>query len=149
MEEKNSSKPARVTDIEMTGLHELYIARRGYSLSSVLNDGQELPLIYWAGYGSGGRSTEHGADIHPELKKEIERAARLTKIPVVGFDLMIQDPKKSPDSQVWGIIEANSLPWIDLHSTPLYGTPVHVAAHVWDLWEPPRMQKAPAVTETY
>lgn len=132
--EKNSTKPDRVADVEITSVHERYIARRGYSLDGVLEAGRELPLIYWAGYGSGGRSTEHGTDIHPELKKEIERAARLTQIPVVGFDLMIEDPKKDPKAQKWGIIEANSLPWIDLHSTPLYGTPVHVAAHVWDLW---------------
>jgi len=149
VEKKNQNKPARVEDIKITPLHERYIARRGYTLESVLPAGQELPLIYWAGYGSGGRNTEHGTDIHPELKKEIERAARLTKLPVVGFDLMIQDPKQSPEVQAWGIIEANSLPWIDLHLEPLHGTPVHVAKHVWDLWKQPLTQKAPAVVENF
>ncbi|OGC84704.1 hypothetical protein A3F55_02465 [Candidatus Adlerbacteria bacterium RIFCSPHIGHO2_12_FULL_53_18] len=149
VERENKNKPVRVEDIEITPLHECYVERRGYTLDSVLEKGKMLPLVYWAGRLSGGRTWEHGTDIHPELKKEIERAARLTKLPVVGFDLIIQNPKESPQSQMWGIIEANSLPWIDLHLEPLYGTPVHVAKHLWDLWEQPHTQKAPAIAENF
>jgi hypothetical protein len=149
VERENKNKPARVADIEITPLHERYIERRGYTPDSVLEKGKTLPLVYWAGRLSGGRTWEHGTNIHPKLKKEIERAARLTKIPVIGFDLIIQDPKQSPEKQAWGIIEANSLPWIDLHLEPLYGTHINVAAHVWDLWEQPHTQKAPAIAENF
>ncbi len=135
IKEANRTKPERVADIELTPLHQHYIGRRGYTRESILKEGEKLPLIYWAGYSSGGRSTEHGTQVHPELHKEIERAARLTGIPVVGFDLIVPDPQKDPKLQSWGIIEANSLPWIDLHSAPLWGTPVNVAAYIWDLWK--------------
>ena len=135
VEQENKHKPAGVADIVITPAHERFIARRGYTLESVLEAGKALPLIYRAGYRSGGRNREYGTVIHPKLKQEIERAACLTKLAVVGFDLIIQNPTKSPESQVWGIIEANSQPWIDLHSAPLYGTPVNVAAHIWDLWK--------------
>ena len=141
VEQENKHKPAGVADISLTPAHERYIARRGYTLESVLEAGKVLPLIYRAGYRSGGRNREYGTAIHPELRQEIERAARLTKLAVVGFDLIIQNPTKSPESQVWGIIEANSQPWIDLHLTPLYGAPVNVAEYIWDLWEQPLVRR--------
>jgi D-alanine-D-alanine ligase-like ATP-grasp enzyme len=53
---------------------------------------------------------------------------------VAGFDLIIADPEQDPDNQEWGIIEANSLPFIDLHYLPLYGRPSNPAAQVWDMW---------------
>ena len=135
IEKENLNRPARVEEIELTPVHTSYIARRGYSADSVLEADKILPLTYRAGYGSGGRNWERGTDINPELRQEIERAARVTRLPVVGFDLIIQNPHQSPQGQRWGIIEANSLPWIDLHSSPLYGTPQNVAAHIWDLWK--------------
>lgn len=135
VEKENKLKPSGVADIVLTSIHERYIARRGYARDSVLAVGQKLPLVYWAGYNSGGRNKEFGTAINPELKAEIERAARLTELPVVGFDLIIEDPLQSPTAQKWGIIEANSRPWIDLHASPLYGTPVNVAGRLWDLWE--------------
>lgn len=135
VEKENSTKPPGVKDIELSPLHKQYIARRGYTEDSILEADKSLPLIYWAGYGAGGRNWEHGTAIHPEFQKEIERAARATELPLVGFDLIIPDPMKDPHTQVWGFIEANPRPWIDLHLAPLYGTPVNVAARVWDLWE--------------
>ena len=57
------------------------------------------------------------------------------KLPIVGFDIIIPDPKTDPDGQRWGILEANSLPFIELHYSPLQGTPSRVAADVWDYVE--------------
>ncbi|MBP9710875.1 MAG: hypothetical protein KBD50_01265 [Candidatus Pacebacteria bacterium] len=135
VEAANASRPQGVDEIELSSLHEMHIKRRGYTLESVLEKGKKLSLIYWAGYSSGGRNWERGVDIHPELKKEIERAAQVTKLPLVGFDLILEDPMKGPDEQKWGIIEANSLPWIDLHQAALYGPKINVASYVWDLWD--------------
>jgi cyanophycin synthetase len=134
VEAANASRPDGVSEIEITSLHETHIKRRGYTLDMVLEKGTKLPLINWAGYSSGGRNWEHGTDIHPELKSELERAARVTGLPLVGFDLILESPKKGPREQKWGIIEANSLPWIDLHQAALYGPKINVASHVWDLW---------------
>jgi cyanophycin synthetase len=131
----NSARPRGAEPIEITSVHEKYIARRGYSLGSVLERGKSLTLVYRAGLGSGGRNKEYGVAINPELKKEIERAARVTTLPIVGFDLIIEDPLKGPQEQKWGIIEANSMPWIDLHHRALYNNPQNVAGHIWDVWE--------------
>jgi cyanophycin synthetase len=78
--------------------------------------------------------------VHPKLREYLERAAAALGVPIVGFDLIIKDPEGDPEIQEWGIIEANSLPFIDLHYLPLHGEPSNVAAHVWDLWN----EKGPA-----
>jgi hypothetical protein len=40
-----------------------------------------------------------------------------------------------PDMQHWGIIECNSLPFINLHHFPIEGNPENVASKIWDLWK--------------
>jgi len=54
---------------------------------------------------------------------------------VVGFDCIIPDPTKDANSQRWGIIECNSLPFIDLHYFALEGKPKNIAGMIWDMWE--------------
>ncbi len=131
----NAEKPEGVADITLTRSHEGYIRRRGYALSDVLPEGVSLPLTYRAGFGQGGRNREHGRAIHPSFIPLIEEAARAAHLAVVGFDIIIPDPQKPADTQRWGFIEANSLPWIDLHQGALYGEHVNLAPPVWDLWK--------------
>lgn len=135
IQKNNEARRDGVAEIVVNYMHEGYIGRRGYTLESVLPEGVSLPLTYRAGSSSGGSNREYGRNIHPSFIPIIEHAAALTELPIVGFDLIIKDPLASADSQAWGFIEANSLPWINLHHTPFEGEPVNVATHVWDLWK--------------
>ncbi|HEY0010416.1 MAG TPA: hypothetical protein VGB97_00690 [Candidatus Paceibacterota bacterium] len=111
-----------------------YIRRRGFELDSVVPEGTRLQLTYRGGISSGGGNREHGRAIHPSFIEPIERAARMTGLPIVGFDLIVPDAQAPADSQKWGFVEANSLPWIDLHAKPHQGEPIDLSVHVWDLW---------------
>ncbi len=132
---QNQSKPERVQNIVMTDEHRHFIASAGYTESSVLPEGFVLALTQRTGRLFGGYTRELLGREHPKLRAYMERAARELGTPLVGFDLMIPDPERDPDEQKWGVIEANSLPYIDLHYLPLEGTPSNVAAAVWDLWD--------------
>ena len=112
-----------------------YIHRRGYQLDSIVPKGERLQISYRGGRSVASTNREYGRTIHPSFIGLIEKAARETELPVVGFDLIIPDPLAYADSQRWGFIEANSLPWIDLHATPYYGEPYDLSAAVWDMWE--------------
>ncbi len=135
---KNAHKHPRVQDIVITKEHLAFIARQGYTLDSQLPAGVSIPLTHRTGRLFGGETRELLGSVHSLLREYLERAANLLGIPIVGFDLIIEDPEKSPDEQRWGIIEANTLPFIDLHYLPLHGEPSNVAAAVWDLWESTR-----------
>ncbi|MDB4992121.1 MAG: cyanophycin synthetase [Parcubacteria group bacterium] len=130
----NAQKKEGIGDMELSHAVLGFIKRKGYTPDSILPEGTVLPLTYSAGRSLGGSNREHGRTIHPSFIEPIERAAKLTGLHIVGFDLIVPDPMQPADSQHWGFIESNSLPWIDLHATPYYGEPVDLSPAVWDLW---------------
>jgi cyanophycin synthetase len=131
---KNTNKPERVNDIIINTEHEAFLKRQGFSLETVLDPGHKVYLLHRAGRLFGGETKELLDEVHPELTTIIEKAAKTFETPIIGFDLIIQDPTADPSTQKWGIIEANSLPYIDLHYLPLYGKPSKVADKIWDMW---------------
>lgn len=135
IEKLNASRHERVQAVIITGEHEAQLARQSLTLDSVLPAGTAMPLTHRTGRLFGGTTRELLSTVHPTLRGYLEKAATGLNVPVVGFDVIIPNPEKDPDAQEWGIIEANSLPFIDLHYLPLYGTPSNPAASVWDLWK--------------
>jgi len=132
--QKNAAKADGIDDVEMDASYTGFIERHGYGLDSVLPAGETLQLSYRGGVGAGGSNREHGRTIHPSFIEPIERAAKLTGLHIVGFDIIIPDPQQPADSQTWGFIEANSLPWIDLHQHAYSGPSIDLSEAVWDLW---------------
>jgi cyanophycin synthetase len=134
IEKKNQDRPDRVAAIEITDDHRAFLQRTGYSLDHVLPVGKKIPISPRTGRLFGGTTRELLGFEHPKLRAYVERAALALSTPLVGFDLIVENPEEDPDTQRWGIIEANSLPFIDLHYLPLEGKPSNVAASIWDLW---------------
>lgn len=132
---KNDAKAENVHAIELDAEHRSYLKRSGYTPESVLEAGKTIDLSRRTGRFEGGATRELIETVHPALRQLMERAAHALSAPVVGFDLIIADPESDPDSQRWAVLEANSLPYIDLHYFPLYGEPSNIAAHLWDLAE--------------
>lgn len=130
----NASVPDRVQPVTLTPEHSAFMRRRGVSEDTVLENDVSMTLSHRTGRLFGGTTRELLSSVHPKLRAYAENAARELDVPVVGFDLIIADPEQDPDTQEWGIIEANSLPFIDLHYLPLNGTPSNPAAQVWDMW---------------
>jgi cyanophycin synthetase len=81
----------------------------------------------------GGSSSEDFEICHPENKKLFVKAAKSLGDPIVGFDFIIPDISQPWQEQKCGFIEANSLPFINLHHDPLLGQPRNVAAKVWEM----------------
>jgi cyanophycin synthetase len=144
VEAKNRTKPERVSDIRMDAENEEYIRRQGYGWESLVEKGRVLDISRHSGRMVGGETREIPESIHPKLHALIERLAQLLDVPVAGFDLIIPDPETDPDTQKWGILEANTLPFIDLHYNPLYGKTSNVAGAIWDLWQEKGIEKTPA-----
>ncbi len=138
IKEKNSTRPERVAEIVLDPEHKAFLARSGYSEDTVLEKGITTDLSRRTGRFEGGATREIRDSIHPKLRASIEHAAQILKTPLVGFDIIVPDPESDPDEQRWGFLEANSLPYIDLHYFPLEGRPSNVASAVWDLWLPGR-----------
>lgn len=133
--EKNKKRDERLNEISMDEDLVSFIERQGYALDSVLPLGTVIDLSAKTGRFRGGYTKEMLPEVHPKMHSIFKKAGELVSAPVLGFDLIIPDPTQDPDTQRWGIIECNSLPFIDLHYFALEGMPINVAKHVWDLWE--------------
>ena len=65
---------------------------------------------------------------HPDITDLLKYIAKILDYPYVGVDFIIADIKKSwQDQDKGGIIECNSLPFIDLHHYPSRGKPRNAA----------------------
>ncbi len=133
--EKDEKRPERVERVRVDGEAEDRLARLGLRLGDVLPAGEEIRLSHRTGRLFGGATREMLPELHPSFIPILEKAARTTGLPVVGFDCIIPDPEADEKNQRWGIIEANTLPFIDLHYYALSGKPGNIAGMVWDLWK--------------
>lgn len=87
--------------------------------------------------GCGGTTTEVTDIVHPDNIAMLEHVGTYLKDPLVGVDFIMEDITKSwKEEKHCGVIECNSLPFIDLHHYPLFGTPNNVAGKLWDLVMP-------------
>lgn len=132
---KNATKHERVQKVVCTDEHIRFLAKQQMMLDSVLPSDKSVWLTWRTGRMFGGETRELLTTVHPKMRSYMEKAAAVLDTPVVGFDLIIADPESDPDTQIWGVIEANSMPFVDIHYLPLKGTPSRAALSVWQLWK--------------
>ena len=124
---KNATRPDRVGEVILRDINLAFLARQNFTPETILPVGTTIDLIEKIGLSYGGVSREDTPHVHPKLRAELERAALAVDDPIHGFDFISPDISADPDTVRWGIIECNSVPFINLHHDPLIGTPVNVA----------------------
>jgi D-alanine-D-alanine ligase-like ATP-grasp enzyme len=113
---------------------EKEFVRQNVTLESIPEKGKIITFSQKTSRGSGGTTTEVTDIIHPENIEMLEHLGTYLKDPLVGVDFIIEDITQSWRKQKnCGIIECNSMPFIDLHHYPLFGQPNNIAAKLWDL----------------
>ena len=135
IEEQNKNKPENIFDITVNEDVISFISRKNYTLESVLQKGEILDLTAKTGRFLGGYTKEMLPEIHPKFKEIFEKAGGVVEASIVGFDVIIPSPTEDPEGQTWGIIECNSMPFIDLHYFAYEGPQLDLAKNIWDLWE--------------
>lgn len=134
IEVKNLKHNEKISEILINADLKDFIERQNYTLDSILEKDKTINLSAKTGRMYGGYTEEMLPKVHPKMHSIFAEAGKVVQAPVVGFDLIIGDPTIDPDTQRWGIIECNSLPFIDLHYFALEGKPINLAENVWDLW---------------
>ncbi len=135
IEEKNKNKKERIEDIVINIELENHINQSGLNVDSVLEKDVSLRLYHRGGRLFGGYTEEMLDYLHPSFIPIIEKAAQVTGLAVAGFDCIIPYPKEDSSQQKWGIIEVNTLPFIDLHYYAWIGKPRNIAGAIWDMWK--------------
>lgn len=113
---------------------EAELRRQKLSWESIPSCGTFAALSQKISRGIGASNTDVTDDVHPDNRALLEKIGELLRDPLVGVDFIMNDVTIPWHVQPRaGVIECNSLPFIDLHHYPLNGTPRNVAGALWDL----------------
>lgn len=72
-------------------------------------------------------------EVHPTIRDYVLSAARSLRSPILGFDIILENHKIPLASQHGGIIECNSVPYLDVHHRVVSGKQYNVAAELFQL----------------
>lgn len=122
------------------------LARQGLTWQSVPQPGQVVTLDWKVNRGAGGVTVDVTDVTHADNVVLFEKIAQVVGDPIIGIDFMIDAMHEPWHQRVpCGVIECNSLPFIDLHHYPVSGTPRNAAGAIWDLvW--PQVSEGARVT---
>ena len=110
------------------------LERQNVKLSDIIEKKKVVTFSQKTSRGCGGTTTEVTDITHSENIKMLEHIAKFLDDPLIGVDFIMQDITKSYKEEPHsGIIECNSLPFIDLHHYVMFGKPNNVAGKLWDL----------------
>lgn len=113
---------------------EVELKRQNITLGDIPEKGRVVTFSQKTSRGCGGTTTEVTDIVHPDNIEMLEHVGSFLKDPLIGVDFIIEDITKSwREEQHCGIIECNSLPFIDLHHYVMFGKPQNVAGKLWDL----------------
>jgi D-alanine-D-alanine ligase-like ATP-grasp enzyme len=113
------------------------LARQNIKLEDIPEKNKVVTFSQKTSRGCGGTTTEVTNITHPENVEMLEHVAKFLADPLIGVDFIMEDITQSWKNESHsGIIECNSLPFIDLHHYVLFGTPNNIAGKLWDLVMP-------------
>ncbi|NEO87779.1 MAG: cyanophycin synthetase [Spirulina sp. SIO3F2] len=126
-----------LTKIKLDATAQKVLAKQGYELRSIPQDGERVYLRATANLSTGGSAIDRTDQIHPENVWIAERVARTIGLDIAGIDVVTSDisrPLRETDSV---IVEVNAAPGFRMHAAPSTGTPRNVGGAVLDMLFPP------------
>ncbi|MCG8362587.1 MAG: cyanophycin synthetase [Pseudanabaenales cyanobacterium] len=113
------------------------LERKGYSLDTVLPEGEVCYLRATANLSTGGVAIDRTDDIHPQNVWLAQRVAKIIGLDIAGIDVVTSDISH-PLRQVDGVVvEVNAAPGFRMHFSPSEGIPHNVAEPLINMLFPP------------
>ena len=109
-----------------------FLTKQGLDMESVLPKGTKARLHNKIILKCGADIHDKTDEIHPDNVALFQKISRLCDTPLVGLDFICQDISLPHHRQECAVLEANSLPYIDMHHYPLTGQPRNVAGLIVD-----------------
>lgn len=113
------------------------LAKKDYTLDTVVPNGEILYLKSTANLSTGGTSIDVTDLVHPQNIFISERISRIIGLDICGIDVMAQNLTQPLTENGGVILEVNAAPGFRMHLAPSEGLPRNVAAPVIDMLYPP------------
>lgn len=121
-----------LTQITVNALTQTIITTAGYTLNSVLPDGERLVLKDTANLSTGGTAQDVTDIVHPANVAMAERISKIIDLDICGIDIMTSDISQPLADTAGAVLEVNAAPGFRMHLAPTEGLPRNVAAPVVD-----------------
>jgi cyanophycin synthetase len=126
-----------LTRIEVDRTTWQLLDRKGYTLDTVLPEGEMCYLRATANLSTGGIAIDRTDDIHPDNVWVAQRIAKTIGLDIAGIDVVTTDISK-PLREVDGVIvEVNAAPGLRMHVCPSVGIARNVAEPILSMLFPP------------
>lgn len=126
-----------LTAIKANELTLTLIKSKGYDLTSILPDGEQLILKDTANLSTGGTAEDVTDIVHPANVFMAERISKIIGLDICGIDVMTTDISEPLSETGGAVLEVNAGPGFRMHLAPTSGLPRNVAAPVIDKLFPP------------
>ncbi len=126
-----------LTQISVDDMTLRILESKGYTLDTVLPEGEHCTLKSTANLSTGGIAVDCTDIIHPYNAFIAERAAQIIGLDVAGIDLICPDIAQPVNETGGGIVEVNASPGLRMHLAPSEGIPRNVAEPIIDMLFPP------------
>jgi len=126
-----------LTSIKIDDFTMNILAKKEYTLETVLAKGDELWLKPTANLSTGGTATDVTDFVHPSNVFMCERIARIIGLDICGIDIMAEDLSMPITENGGAVLEVNAAPGFRMHLDPTEGLPRNVAEPVIDMLYPP------------
>jgi len=126
-----------LTKIELDRTSWQLLEKQGYTLDSVLNEGQICYLRATANLSTGGIAVDRTDDIHPENVWIAQRVSKIIGLDICGIDVVTPDITQPLRDMDGVIVEVNAAPGFRMHVCPSVGIPRNVAEPVLEMLFPP------------
>lgn len=121
-----------LTQITVNELTKTIIKDVGYTLDSVIADGERLILKDTANLSTGGTAEDVTDIMHPANVSMAERISKIIDLDICGIDVMTTDITQPLSETGGAVLEVNAGPGFRMHLAPTSGLPRNVAAPVID-----------------
>jgi cyanophycin synthetase len=121
-----------LTQITVNELTKTIIKDAGYTLDSIIVEGERLILKDTANLSTGGTAEDITDIIHPANVSMAERISKIIDLDICGIDVMTTDITKPLSETGGAVLEVNAGPGFRMHLAPTSGLPRNVAAPVID-----------------
>ncbi|QIZ69950.1 cyanophycin synthetase [Oxynema aestuarii] len=110
--------------------------RKGYTLETILEEGEVFYLRSTANLSTGGIAIDRTDEIHPENLWIAQRVSKIIGLDICGIDVVTEDISRPLRETDGVIVEVNAAPGFRMHVCPSRGLPRNVAAPVFDMLFP-------------
>ena len=129
-----------LTEIKIDYMTKRLLKQQNLKLTDVLSEGQILLLKSTANLSTGGCSIDVTDEVHPQIKRMVERVSKIININVMGIDVVAPHLKRPLKETGGGIIEVNAAPGFRMHLEPYSGNKRNVAKPLVDMLFPPEVE---------